>query len=140
MGKPTGFMEYGRENDRATPPGERIKNYCEFHPAMSLEDRRTQAARCMDCGVPFCQTGIMLGGMVSGCPLNNLIPEWNDMVYRGSMPYALSRLIKTNNFPEFTAACAPPPARRPAPARCTATRSPSGRTSWPSSSTPSATG
>ena len=102
-------MEYGRENNQTTPPEERIQNYCEFHPAMSLEDRRTQAARCMDCGVPFCQTGIMLGGMVTGCPLNNLIPEWNDMIYRGSMPYALSRLLKTNNFPEFTGRVCPAP-------------------------------
>ena len=109
MGKPSGFMEYGRENNQTTPPEERIQNYCEFHPAMSLEDRRTQAARCMDCGVPFCQTGIMLGGMVTGCPLNNLIPEWNDMIYRGSMPYALSRLLKTNNFPEFTGRVCPAP-------------------------------
>ena len=109
MGKPSGFMEYGRENNQTTPPEARIKDYCEFHPPMSLEDRRTQAARCMDCGVPFCQTGILLGGMVSGCPLNNLIPEWNDMIYRGSMPYALSRLLKTNSFPEFTGRVCPAP-------------------------------
>jgi len=109
MGKPTGFMEYGRENNRAVPPEERIKDFKEFHPPMELSGRRTQAARCMDCGVPFCQTGMMLGGMVSGCPLNNLIPEWNDMIYRGSMPYALSRLLKTNSFPEFTGRVCPAP-------------------------------
>ncbi len=109
MGKPTGFMEYERENNQTTPPEERIKSFDEFHPLMSLEDRRTQAARCMDCGVPFCQTGMILSGMVSGCPLNNLIPEWNDMVYRGSMPYALSRLLKTNSFPEFTGRVCPAP-------------------------------
>lgn len=109
MGKPTGFMEYGRENNRTIPPEERIKHYKEFHPPMELPDRRTQAARCMDCGVPFCQTGIILSGMVSGCPLNNLIPEWNDMLYRGSMPYALSRLLKTNSFPEFTGRVCPAP-------------------------------
>lgn len=109
MGKPTGFMEYDRENNRAIPPEERIKDFKEFHPPMELSDRRTQAARCMDCGVPFCQTGMMLGGMVSGCPLNNLIPEWNDMIYRGSMPYALSRLLKTNSFPEFTGRVCPAP-------------------------------
>jgi glutamate synthase (NADPH/NADH) small chain len=74
---------------------------------MQLSERRTQAARCMDCGVPFCQTGIVLGGMVTGCPLSNLIPEWNDMIYRGSMPYALSRLLKTNSFPEFTGRVCP---------------------------------
>ena len=109
MGKPTGFMEYERENNRAVPPAERVKDFKEFHPPMKLSDRRTQAARCMDCGVPFCQTGMMLGGMVSGCPLNNLIPEWNDMIYRGSMPYALSRLLKTNSFPEFTGRVCPAP-------------------------------
>lgn len=109
MGKPTGFMEYERENNRTIPPEERIKHYQEFHPPMELSQRRIQAARCMDCGVPFCQTGIMLGGMVSGCPLNNLIPEWNDMIYRGSMPYALSRLLKTNSFPEFTGRVCPAP-------------------------------
>jgi len=109
MGKPTGFMEFERANNGTIPPGERIKDFKEFHPSMELSDRRTQAARCMDCGVPFCQTGMMLAGMVSGCPLNNLIPEWNDMLYRGSMPYALSRLLKTNNFPEFTGRVCPAP-------------------------------
>ena len=102
-------MEFDRADNRTIQPEERIGNFDEFHPPMSMEDRRTQAARCMDCGVPFCQTGMMLGGMVSGCPLNNLIPEWNDMIYRGSMPYALSRLLKTNNFPEFTGRVCPAP-------------------------------
>ena len=102
-------MEFDRADTRTIQPEERIGNFDEFHPPMSMEDRRTQAARCMDCGVPFCQTGMMLGGMVSGCPLNNLIPEWNDMIYRGSMPYALSRLLKTNNFPEFTGRVCPAP-------------------------------
>lgn len=109
MGKPTGFMEFERQSNRTIPPEKRIKNFDEFHRPMSIEERRTQAARCMDCGVPFCQTGMMLGGMVSGCPLNNLIPEWNDMIYRGSMPYALSRLLKTNSFPEFTGRVCPAP-------------------------------
>jgi len=109
MGKPTGFMEFERQSNRTIPPEERIKNFDEFHRPMSIEERRTQAARCMDCGVPFCQTGMILGGMVSGCPLNNLIPEWNDMIYRGSMPYALSRLLKTNSFPEFTGRVCPAP-------------------------------
>ncbi len=109
MGKPTGFMEFERENNLALSPEERIRNFDEFHPPMSLTERRTQAARCMDCGVPFCQSGMMLGGMVTGCPLHNLIPEWNDMVYRSSMPYALSRLLKTNNFPEFTGRVCPAP-------------------------------
>ena len=86
MGKPTGFMEYKRENNLEIKPLERIKNFNEFHVPMSEEERSVQASRCMDCGVPFCQSGMMIGGMASGCPLNNLIPEWNDMVYRNGCP------------------------------------------------------
>ena len=85
MGKPTGFMEYERKDNAAIEPLERIKNFNEFHEPLSFEKQRCQAARCMDCGVPFCQSGKMLAGMASGCPLNNLIPEWNDLLYHGNM-------------------------------------------------------
>ena len=81
MGKPTGFMEYERKNSQEVSPLERIKNFNEFHKSLGTEERKIQAARCMECGVPFCQSGMLIGGMASGCPLNNLIPEWNDMVY-----------------------------------------------------------
>ena len=102
MGKPTGFMEYNRVNNVATAPTKRIKDFDEFHVPLSDEERRIQGARCMDCGVPFCQSGMMIRGVVSGCPLNNLIPEWNDLLYTGNIEQALGRLLKTNNFPEFT--------------------------------------
>ena len=75
-------MEYERKDSYVTAPKDRIKNFDEFHESLPLEERKCQAARCMDCGVPFCQAGMMIGGMASGCPLNNLIPEWNDMLYR----------------------------------------------------------
>lgn len=107
MGKPTGFLEYTRTQNTAIAPLERIKNFNEFHLPLPEEERKTQAARCMDCGVPFCQNGQMLGGMISGCPLNNLIPEWNDLVYQGQMTAALERLLMTNNFPEFTSRVCP---------------------------------
>ncbi|MCD8078308.1 MAG: glutamate synthase subunit beta [Lachnospiraceae bacterium] len=107
MGKPTGFMEYDRKQDRALAPRERIKNFNEFHIPLPEAERREQAARCKDCGVPFCQAGIMIAGMASGCPLNNLVPEWNDYLYRGNYKQALSRLKKTNNFPEFTSRVCP---------------------------------
>lgn len=109
MGKPTGFMEYSRTETKAEAPAERVKHFKEFHQPLSMEERRCQGARCMDCGVPFCQSGLMLGGMASGCPLNNLIPEWNDLLYRGNMKQALARLLKTNNFPEFTGRVCPAP-------------------------------
>ena len=107
MGKPTGFLEYEREETRAYSVEERIKNYNEFHETLSPDDRRKQAARCMECGVPFCQSGMNIGGMISGCPLNNLIPEWNDLIYRGNMEQAYRRLRITNNFPEFTSRVCP---------------------------------
>lgn len=107
MGKATGFLEFTRTDSQAEKPLERIKNYNEFHVPLSEEHRREQAARCMDCGVPFCQNGKMLCGMISGCPLNNLIPEWNDLLYRGQKEQALSRLLMTNNFPEFTSRVCP---------------------------------
>lgn len=107
MGKPTGFMEYERKNNQGTSPLERIKNFNEFHEPMQAEDRRKQAARCMDCGVPFCQNGQPIMGMVSGCPLNNLIPEWNDLIFTGEYDSAARRLFITNNFPEFTSRVCP---------------------------------
>lgn len=109
MGKPTGFMEYKRETGNAASPKERIKNFREFHSPLTEEEQRLQAARCMECGVPFCQSGVELNGMGSGCPLHNLIPEWNDLIYRGNIGEAYSRLRKTNNFPEFTARVCPAP-------------------------------
>lgn len=107
MGKPTGFMEYERKENETMKPLERIKNFQEFHISLPKEERRKQGARCMDCGVPFCQSGVTLNGMVSGCPLHNLIPEWNDLLSSGNMEQALSRLLKTNNFPEFTGRVCP---------------------------------
>ena len=109
MGKPTGFLDYERLGNTEIEPLERIKNFDEFHVPMSEEERRVQAARCMDCGVPFCQSGMMIGGMASGCPLNNMCPEWNDLLYNGSYEQALGRLLKTNNFPEFTSRVCPAP-------------------------------
>ena len=107
MGKSTGFMEYNRENTTAIEPKERIKNVNEFHIPLSKEKRREQGARCMDCGVPFCQSGMTIMGMTSGCPLHNLVPEWNDLVYRDNLERAYARLTKTNNFPEFTSRVCP---------------------------------
>lgn len=107
MGKSTGFLEYARCETAAKEPVERIKDFNEFHIPMEEQQRREQAARCMDCGVPFCQNGKMLCGMMSGCPLNNLIPEWNDLLYHGQKEQALSRLLMTNNFPEFTSRVCP---------------------------------
>ncbi|MBQ7505396.1 MAG: glutamate synthase subunit beta [Ruminococcus sp.] len=107
MGKPTGFMEYEREETRAFSVQERIRNFNEFHECLSPSERRKQASRCMECGVPFCQSGMNIGGMISGCPLNNLIPEWNDLIYRGNMEQAYKRLRITNNFPEFTSRVCP---------------------------------
>ena len=107
MGKPTGFLEYERETSTAVSPLERIKNFNEFHTPLSQEEQQIQAARCMECGVPFCQAGMMLPGGASGCPLNNLVPEWNDLIYNGNWEEAYYRLIKTNNFPEFTSRVCP---------------------------------
>ncbi|KRT68659.1 MAG: glutamate synthase NADH/NADPH small subunit, glutamate synthase (NADPH/NADH) small chain [candidate division NC10 bacterium CSP1-5] len=109
MGKPTGFMEYPRELPPDRPPAERVRDWEEFHLHAPEKTLKTQGARCMDCAVPFCHTGIILNGMTSGCPINNLIPEWNDLVYRGLWREALDRLHKTNNFPEFTGRICPAP-------------------------------
>ena len=107
MGKIGGFMEYDRVNSATIPEEERIKNFNEFHGMLSLEEEKKQAARCMDCGVPFCQAGRMISGMASGCPLNNLVPEVNDLVYRGNLADAYRRLAITHSFPEFTSRVCP---------------------------------
>jgi glutamate synthase (NADPH/NADH) small chain len=109
MGKPTGFIEFIRELPSEVAPSDRIRNWDEFHLHMPEDKLRTQGARCMDCGIPFCHTGTLISGMASGCPINNLIPEWNDLVYRGLWHEALDRLHKTNNFPEFTGRVCPAP-------------------------------
>ena len=109
MGKPTGFIEYLRELPLDRAALERINDWNEFHLHMKEDKLRQQAARCMDCGIPFCHTGTLLSGMASGCPINNLIPEWNDLVYRGLWKEALERLHKTNNFPDFTGRVCPAP-------------------------------
>src|SRR3990172_88309 len=109
MGKPTGFMEFERELPADRSPLERVKDWQEFHEHFSKAKLLQQGARCMDCGIPFCHTGQLISGMASGCPINNLIPEWNDLVYRGLWKEALERLHKTNNFPEFTGRVCPAP-------------------------------
>jgi glutamate synthase (NADPH/NADH) small chain len=109
MGKPTGFIEYLRELPLDRGPAERVRDWSEFHHHMDEKRLRQQGARCMDCGVPFCHTGKLISGMASGCPVNNLIPEWNDLVYRGLWREALDRLHRTNNFPEFTGRVCPAP-------------------------------
>ncbi len=109
MGKPTGFIEYLRELPLDRTAIERIRDWNEFHLHMEEKKLREQAARCMDCGIPFCHTGTLLNGMASGCPVHNLIPEWNDLVYRGLWKEALERLHKTNNFPDFTGRVCPAP-------------------------------
>mgnify|MGYP000115314346 CR=1 FL=1 len=107
MGKPTGFIDYEREDAKAIEPKERIKNFKEFHIPLSMEKQQVQGARCMNCGVPFCQSGQMLMGMASGCPLHNLVPEWNDLIFQENWEEAYYRLKKTNNFPEFTSRVCP---------------------------------
>ncbi|MBQ1992859.1 MAG: glutamate synthase subunit beta [Lachnospiraceae bacterium] len=107
MGKPTGFLEYDRVTSTAEEPEQRIKHFNEFHKHLPKEEQQKQGARCMECGVPFCQAGMTIAGMTSGCPLNNLVPEWNDLVYTGNWERAYNRLKKTNNFPEFTSRVCP---------------------------------
>lgn len=109
MGKTTGFMEYERKSTPYRKPKERLKSWDEFYKPLSEEELRQQGARCMDCGVPFCQTGSEIDNKSMGCPVYNLIPEWNDLVYRGKWKDALHRLHKTNNFPEFTGRVCPAP-------------------------------
>lgn len=109
MGKPTGFLEFERKESIGEAPLERIKHFNEFHTPLSRKEQEIQGARCMNCGVPFCQSGILIKGMVTGCPLNNLIPEWNDATYTGNWDEAYYRLHKTNPFPEFTGRVCPHP-------------------------------
>src|SRR5450432_1253517 len=109
MGKLTGFMEYERQEPPGRDPKTRVRDWVEFHDHLPDSTLKEQGARCMDCGVPFCHTGTLLPGGASGCPINNLIPEWNDLVYRGQWKEALARLHKTNNFPEFTGRVCPAP-------------------------------
>ena len=107
MGKTTGFLDYERKEGRVRAEEERVKDFFEFHESLSPADRQKQAARCMDCGIPFCQAGVMISGFVSGCPLHNLVPEINDLVYRGRMAEAYRRLSVTHSFPEFTSRVCP---------------------------------
>ena len=109
MGDPRGFMEVVRKTPTERDPLLRILDWNEFHDHMPEEELRSQGSRCMDCGIPFCHSGTTMAGMASGCPINNLIPEWNDLVYRGHWREALDRLHKTNNFPEFTGRVCPAP-------------------------------
>ena len=109
MGKATGFMEYTRSLPVMRPPVQRLRDWEEFHTHLPEKELREQGARCMDCAVPFCHTGQLIDGLASGCPINNLIPDWNDLVYRGNWREALNRLQKTNNFPEFTGRVCPAP-------------------------------
>ena len=109
MGKPTGFLEYERKPIPDRDPIERIGDWKEIHEHFEESKIQTQGSRCMDCGTPYCHTGMTLSNMASGCPVNNLIPEWNDLVYRGKWREALERLHKTNNFPEFTGRVCPAP-------------------------------
>ena len=102
MGKATGFIEFERVSDHEREPDKRMGDFNEFHTGLAEADRRAQGSRCMDCGVPFCQTA-------SGCPVDNLIPEWNDLVYHGRYREAIDRLHRTNNFPEFTGLVCPAP-------------------------------
>lgn len=111
MGKPTGFMDYKRQELALRPPQERIKDWEEIKTSSlpHKEELQKQAARCMDCSIPFCHSGVMLGKALSGCPLHNLMPEFNDFVYQGLDHFAYARLNKTNNFPEFTSHVCPAP-------------------------------
>lgn len=109
MGKVNGFLEYQRIDPQKRPPGERIKDWDEIKLHLKQEDVRIQGARCMNCGIPFCQGGILLNGMTSGCPVHNLVPEWNELVYKGQWEEAYKRLIRKNPFPEFTSRVCPAP-------------------------------
>ena len=109
MGKATGFLEYSRALPVLRAPAERVHDWNEFHEHLDEETLSLQGGRCMDCGVPFCHTGAIIGGAASGCPINNLIPDWNHLVYTGNWRAALDLLHKTNNFPEFTGRVCPAP-------------------------------
>ena len=107
MGKTTGFLEYKRTDLPDRDPLKRIIDWNEIHLPLDLDERRRQGARCMDCGVPFCHSGVMMNGMMTGCPLHNLIPEWNDLIYKGQWEEAYRRLSHTAPFPEFTGRVCP---------------------------------
>ena len=107
MGKINGFLEFERKSFTSKEPLKRIKDFKEFHKPLSQQEQAKQGARCMECGVPFCQSGQMIKGMTSGCPLNNLEPEWNDLIYTRNWEQAYNRLQKTNCFPEFTSRVCP---------------------------------
>jgi glutamate synthase (NADPH/NADH) small chain len=109
MGKATGFLEYDRKTPQKRPPLDRIEDWDEIKLAQKPDEIKIQGARCMNCGVPFCHGGVMLNGMASGCPVHNLIPEWNDLVYKGQWEEAYKRLIRKNPFPEFTGSVCPAP-------------------------------
>ena len=109
MGKPTGFIEYPRSLPVLRPPAERVQDWKEFHGHLPESTLREQGARCMDCAVPFCHTGSAINGAAAGCPLHNLIPDWNHLVYSGQWRDALDLLHQTNNFPEFTGRVCPAP-------------------------------
>src|SRR6185312_13786867 len=100
MGKVTGFIEYQRLAEASEPKEERVKHWHEFVHHLTDDEAKVQGARCMDCGIPFC---------MSGCPVNNIIPDWNDLVYRGDWKNAINTLHSTNNFPEFTGRICPAP-------------------------------
>jgi glutamate synthase (NADPH) small chain len=107
MGKSDGFMLYARKDNGNIPPLVRAENFKEFHSYLDETERKKQAARCMNCGVPMCQSAIKLAGMVTGCPLHNFIPEWNDALFNGQFDMAAWRLLKTSSFPEFTGRVCP---------------------------------
>lgn len=109
MGKATGFIEYVREEEGKRKPLSRLDDWKEYTSPFSDDALARQGARCMDCGTPFCHMGMEWNGLTSGCPIHNVIPEWNDLVYRGRWKEALDRLLKTNNFPEFTGRVCPAP-------------------------------
>ena len=109
MGKTTGFLDYQRRETSSRPPQERVRDWEPFHIPLQKPARREQGGRCMNCGVPYCQAGMLWEGRTFGCPLHNLVPEWNDMIWAGNPFHALSRLLKTNNFPEFTGRVCPAP-------------------------------
>ncbi|HVZ51068.1 MAG TPA: glutamate synthase, partial [Pseudolabrys sp.] len=109
MGKVTGFLEIDRHDRKYEPVAERIKHYREFVLPLPEAELRAQAARCMDCGVPYCHGESHIPGAPSGCPVNNQIPDWNDLVYRGHWEEAARNLHSTNNFPEVTGRVCPAP-------------------------------
>ncbi|OZS78683.1 glutamate synthase [Tetzosporium hominis] len=109
MGKPTGFLEIDRKKPLEEPAKKRIRHFHEYGQRFTDSEMQEQGARCMDCGTPFCHMGIEIRGVAAGCPIQNVIPEWNDLVYRGQWKDALDRLLMTNNFPEFTGRVCPAP-------------------------------